>query len=201
MSFDVAMRELGGETIMLTGQETKAGPSPPSVAPKTASVDIVDFAFKPPQVSVAPDGEVTFRNTGDQPHTATLDDVALDTGTIDPGASAKFKAPTKPGSYSFRCTIHPAKMRGVLVVVGQNTEDPAAPPGGAGAAAKAAVAVGGGGPGGGISGLVLATGVIAGFLGGAGLAAFARPGRSKPASPAATAGGSPAGASGGPPKA
>jgi plastocyanin len=194
-------------TITVTGQETKAGPSPPSVAPNTASVEVVDFAFKPPQTSVAPDGEVTFRNTGDQPHTATLDDVTLDTGTIEPGGSAKFKAPTKPGSYSFRCTIHPAKMRGVLVVVGQNTEDPAAPPGGAGAAAKAAVAVGGGGPGGGISGLVLATGVIAGFLGGAGLAAFARPGRSKPAAPAAatSTGRGPAGASGngpgGPPKA
>jgi plastocyanin len=183
-------------TITVTGQEARAGPSPPSNAPKAASVDVVDFAFKDAQVSVAPGGEVTFRNTGQAPHTATLDDVQLDTGTIQPGATGKLIAPTKPGSYSFRCTIHPAKMRGVLVVVGQNTEDPAAPPGGTGAAAaKAAVAVGGGGPGGGLSGFVLATGVIAGFLGGVGVAAFARPGRAKAAG--AAAGSASSGATGG----
>jgi plastocyanin len=182
-------------TITVTGQAAaRAGPSPPSNAPTTANVEVVDFAFQEAQISVAPDGEVTFRNTGDAPHTATLDDVMLDTGTIQPGASAKLTAPTKPGSYSYRCTIHPARMRGVLVVVGQNTEDPAAPAGGGGAAAPP-VAVGGGGPSGGVSGLVLATGVIGGFLGGVGVAAFARPGRGSrkpaPATPAASADGGP----------
>jgi hypothetical protein len=132
-------------------------------------------------VSVAPGGEVTFHNTGEAPHTATLDDVPADTGTIQPGASGKLTAPTKPGSYSYRCTIHPAKMRGVLVVVGQNTADPAvAPAASAAAAAQRPIAVGGGGPGGGLSAGVLATGVIGGFFGGVGVAAFARPGRKRP---------------------
>jgi plastocyanin len=163
-------------TITVTGQP-RAGPAPgaASIAAKAATVDVVDFAFKDPQTSVAPGGEVTFRNTGDAPHTATLDDEKVDTGTIQPGATGKLVAPSKPGSYSYRCTIHPARMRGVLVVVGQNTGDPAAEPA-AGAAAKKAVAVGGG-PGGGVSGLVLATGVLGAFLGGFGLAGFARPGR------------------------
>jgi plastocyanin len=168
-------------TMTVVGQPPPTpGPAPPSVAPKTASVDVVDFAFKEPQVSVAPGGEVTFHNTGEAPHTATLDDVQADTGTIQPGASAKLTAPTKPGSYSYRCTIHPAKMRGVLVVVGQNTADPAvSPAASATAAAQRPIAVGGGGPGGGLSAAVLATGVIGGFFGGAGVAAFARPGRKR----------------------
>lgn len=164
-------------TITVQGEARAGpGPAPPSAAPNAVNLDMVDFAFRDQQVSVAPGGQVTFRNTGEAPHTATLDDEAVDTGTIQPGASGKFTAPTKPGSYSYRCTIHPARMRAVLVVVGQNTDDPAA----AGAAAdpaKPVVAYGGGGPGGGVSRTALVTGVLGGFLGGFGLAGFARAGR------------------------
>jgi len=39
-------------------------------------------------------------------------------------SSGSITAPDKPGSYSYRCNIHPAKMRGVLVVVGETTPDP-----------------------------------------------------------------------------
>lgn len=160
-------------TITVVG-EARAGPAPTpaSSAPKTARVDMVDFSFKDAQVSVAPGGEVTFANTGQAPHTATFDDAEVDTGTIQPGATGKLTVPAKPGSYSYRCTIHPARMRGVIVVVGQNTEDPASVPGG-----ERVVAVGSGGPSGGVSRLVLATGVVGGFFGGVGVAAFARPKR------------------------
>ena len=101
-----------------------------------------------------------------------LDDVQLDTGTIAPGASAELTAPDAPGSYSYRCTVHPARMRGVLVVLGRDTEDPnaqaAAPP-----PAPAAQTGGGTGPGGGVTAFVLATAVVAAFLGGIGISAFA----------------------------
>ena len=171
-------------TLTVTGTPPAGpGPAPPSDAARQVSVDTVDFAFKPAQASVAPGGEVTWTNSGAAPHTATFDDVALDTGTIAPGSSGKLTAPDKPGSYSYKCKIHPGKMRGVLVVVGQNQADPTAA-----AAAKATgpppAAAGNGGPGGGISGFALATGVIAAFLGGFGISAFVRPRRAAPASPA-----------------
>jgi plastocyanin len=153
-------------TLTVTGTE-RAGPAPPSAAPPTASVDIVDFAFKPPQLSVAPGGKVTWHNTGDVEHTASFDDVALDTKVISPGADATLTAPEKPGSYSYRCNIHPAKMRGVLVVVGQNTADPTQK-----AAAAPASYAGTAGPGGGVSTLALVTLGVGAFLGGAGIAAF-----------------------------
>jgi hypothetical protein len=63
-------------------------------------------------------------------------------------------------------------MRGVLVVLGRDTEDPnaqaAAPP-----PAPAAQTGGGTGPGGGVTAFVLATAVVAAFLGGIGISAFA----------------------------
>jgi plastocyanin len=171
-------------TITVAGEAPAGpGPAPPSDAARQASVDTVDFAFKPGETSVAPGGEVTWKNSGSANHTATFDDVSLDTGNIAPGSSAKLTAPTKPGSYSYKCAIHPGKMRGVLVVVGQNQADPtkAAIKSGAGPPPAAA---GDTGPSGGITGLALATGVVAAFLGGFGISAFVRPRRSAAAPPA-----------------
>ncbi|MGH9276895.1 MAG: cupredoxin domain-containing protein [Acidimicrobiales bacterium] len=159
-------------TLTVVGQ-ARAAPPPAAAsdAPRQASVEVVDFAFQPAQLSVAPGGQVRFDNKGAAPHTATLDDVAIDTKTIEPGANATLVAPDKPGSYSFRCTIHPAKMRGVLVVVGQSTADPTKS---ADANAPPPVAAARAGPGGRVSTLAVTTGVLAAFLGGLGIAPFLR---------------------------
>ena len=93
-------------------------------------------------------------------------------GDLEGTATAELTAPDAPGSYSYRCAVHPARMRGVLVVLGRDTEDPnaqaAAPP-----AAPAAPASGGSGPGGGVTAFVLAAAVVAAFLGGIGVSALA----------------------------
>jgi plastocyanin len=158
--------------VTVTGAAAAAGPAQASAGPREVDVGAVDFAFEPKDASVAAGGKVTVTNNGQAPHTMTLDDVDLDTGNIDPGASAELTAPDAPGSYSYRCAVHPARMRGVLVVLGRDTEDPNAQP--AAAAAPAAPASGGGaGPGGGVTAFVLATAVVAAFLGGIGVSAFA----------------------------
>jgi plastocyanin len=158
--------------VTVTGEAAGGGaPAAASAGPREIDVGAVDFAFDPKDASVAAGGKVTVSNRGQAPHTLTLDDQALDTGTIAPGASAELTAPDQPGSYSYRCTVHPGRMRGVLVVLGRDTEDPtarAAPP----PAAPAATG-GGAGPGGGVTAFVLATAVIAAFLGGIGISAFA----------------------------
>jgi len=156
-------------TLTVTGQE-QAGPAPPSAAANTASVDMVDFGFKPPEVSVAPGGKVTWKNTGGAAHTATFDDVQLDTNTVSPGKQAELTAPTKPGSYSYKCTFHPAKMRGVLVVVGQNTNDPVKKV----AAAAAVSSAGSSGPSNGVKWTAMITLGIGALLGGIGIGAFLR---------------------------
>jgi plastocyanin len=150
------------------------GAAAASTAPNQARVSMQDLKFVQPEVSVAPGGEVTWKNDGKLPHTATFDDVQLDTGTVQPGAEGRLAAPDQPGSYSYKCTVHPAAMRGVLVVPDANTADPtqeAAP-------AAPAAATGGGGGGGdnrtALSYLALITGTVGAFLAGFGVSAFAR---------------------------
>jgi plastocyanin len=158
--------------VTVTGAAAAGAPAQASAGPKEVDVGAVDFGFEPKDASVAPGGKVTVSNRGQAPHTMTLDDVDLDTGNLAPGASGELTAPKEPGSYSYRCTVHPARMRGVLVVLGRDTEDPTAQADAAAPAAPAAPAAGGG-PGGGVSAFVLATAVVAAFLGGIGLSAFA----------------------------
>jgi plastocyanin len=160
--------------VTVTGEAAGEAPAAASAGAREVDVGAEDFAFDPKDASVAAGGTVTVTNRGQAPHTLTLDDQPLDTGTIQPGATADLTAPDKPGSYSFRCTVHPARMRGVLVVLGRDTEDPnaeAAAP--ATQAAPAAPTGGGDGPGGGVTVWGLVTGVLAAFLGGVGLSAFA----------------------------
>jgi plastocyanin len=157
-------------TVTVTGEAAAGGPAQASAGPREVDVGAVDFAFEPKDASVAAGGKVTVTNRGQAPHTMTLDDVDLDTGNIDPGASAELTAPDAPGSYSYRCAVHPGRMRGVLVVLGRDTEDPNAQ---AAAPAAATPAAGGGGPSGGVTAFVLATAVVAAFLGGVGISAFA----------------------------
>jgi plastocyanin len=160
-------------TVKVTGEAAAAGPAAASAGPRGVDVGAVDFGFEPNNASVAAGGKVTVTNKGQAPHTLTFDDVQLDTGNIAPGASADLTAPDAPGSYSYRCNVHPARMRGVLVVLGRDTDDPnaqaAAPP----PAAAPSAGAGGGGPGAGVSAFVLATAVVAAFLGGIGISAFA----------------------------
>ena len=78
-------------------------------------IEAVDFSLT--SVTVAPGAEVEVENEGEKPHTATADDGAFDSGTIEPGASGSITAPSEPGTYDFHCTIHP-NMTGTLTVEG-----------------------------------------------------------------------------------
>jgi plastocyanin len=155
--------------LTVTG-DAPADAAAASGAPNKAAVKIIDFAFDPQETSVAPGGTVTWTNTGQAPHTATFDDVEnLDTSQLSPGSEGALVVPAEPGSYSYRCTVHPARMRGVLVVVGQATGDPTKV-----VARDDAAAPVGAGPGGGVSALALATGVGGAFIGGFALSQFVR---------------------------
>jgi plastocyanin len=157
--------------VTVTGQGGGAGPAQASAGPRELDVGVVDFGFEPKDASVAAGGTVKVTNRGEASHTMTLDDVDADTGTIAPGASGDLTAPDAPGSYSYRCTVHPGRMRGVLVVLGRDTEDPNAQ---AAAPAPAPPAPpSDAGPGAGVSAFVLAAAVVAAFLGGIGISAFA----------------------------
>jgi plastocyanin len=154
--------------IGVIGTPPAQTPPAASNAPAHGTIVPVNFAFQPVQLTVAPGAKLTVTNRGQAPHTVTFDDLSLDTGPLQPGSTAQLSAPPQPGSYSYHCAVHPAKMRGVLVVLGQNVADPgaAAPPKQGGVA--------GGGPGGRVATFVLVTSVLGALLGGVGIGAFVR---------------------------
>ncbi|MFE4636227.1 cupredoxin domain-containing protein [Streptomyces sp. NPDC056773] len=100
---------------------TSAAPLSPPVGTSTVTVEgtevrIKGFKFIPADVKVAAGAKVTVINEDSAPHTLTATEgYAFDTGTIEGGASGTFTAPSKPGSYSFYCSVHP-DMKGTLVV-------------------------------------------------------------------------------------
>jgi plastocyanin len=83
---------------------------------KKVTVDIKNFAFKPPHVTVAPGTTVTWVNRDKAPHTATSTQPrgAFDSGKLKQGQSYAFKF-KHPGTYKYYCKIHP-DMKGTVTV-------------------------------------------------------------------------------------
>jgi plastocyanin len=72
---------------------------------KTTTVSIKNFAFNPPNATVAPGTTVTWVNNDQTAHTVTANDGAFDSGTLQPGQSYSFKF-DKAGTYAYHCNIH-----------------------------------------------------------------------------------------------
>ncbi|HEU4953475.1 MAG TPA: cupredoxin family copper-binding protein [Gemmatimonadales bacterium] len=84
-------------------------------ASAAATVTMDDFFFSPASVSVAVGDLVTWRNAGNEPHNAVADDGSFDTGTVAAGQRAS-RMFSKPGTFSYICTIHP-NMKGTVRVL------------------------------------------------------------------------------------
>jgi plastocyanin len=81
---------------------------------KTMTVSIKNFAFNPPNTTVTPGTTVTWVNNDQTPHTATANNGAFDSGTLQPGQSYSFTF-DKPGTYAYHCNIHPDMTATVTV--------------------------------------------------------------------------------------
>lgn len=80
-----------------------------------ATITIMDYGYTG-ALTVEPGADVTVVNKDSIAHTLTDKASGLfDTGSVAGGGTGSFVAPTKPGRYSFGCTIHP-EMTGVLTV-------------------------------------------------------------------------------------
>ncbi|THA77202.1 metal-binding protein [Streptomyces sp. A0642] len=107
----------------LAGCSGGGGGSAPSATRSTASpsaagalITIKDFAFHPATLTVAPGTKVTVINKDGTTHTVTATGTkAFDTGEVKSGQTVTFRAPARPGSYPYICTIHPT-MHGSLTV-------------------------------------------------------------------------------------
>jgi plastocyanin len=83
-------------------------------AAEPAAVAIDNFAFTPPAITVPAGATVTWTNDDDIPHTVRAVDGSFHSKAMDTADSYSFTF-TKPGVYSYFCSLHP-KMVGKVIV-------------------------------------------------------------------------------------
>ena len=85
-----------------------------SIKSSTIEVQVDNFSFGAGTLSVPANSTVTWVNKDDVPHTVTSTDGLFKSKALDTDDKYAYTF-TKPGTYSYYCTIHP-KMVGKIVV-------------------------------------------------------------------------------------
>jgi plastocyanin len=106
---------------------------------KTMTVSIENFAFDPPNMTVAPGTTVTWVNNDQTAHTVTANNGAFDSGTLQPGQSYSFTF-EKAGTYAYHCNIHPDMSATVTVSGASASASPSASASSSGSASPTASA-------------------------------------------------------------
>ena len=75
------------------------------------TITIKDFKYGSP-LTVAPGAQIEVENEDTAGHDVVSDDGKFKTPVLGQGEKATFTAPTKPGTYKFSCSLHPASMSG-----------------------------------------------------------------------------------------
>lgn len=84
---------------------------------KPAMVYMYDKYFEPSTITISPGQKVTWVNMGKLDHTVTSQG-HFDSGHISPGSRVSYTF-TKPGTYSYQCTLHSFMffgMKGKVIV-------------------------------------------------------------------------------------
>ena len=112
-----AVKILGFQTSVLVSgvlvTSTVAGMATAAPAP-TAAVQIANFTFKNPVVTVKVGTAVTWTNADDIPHTVVSKDGLFKSKVLDSGDRFSFTF-AKPGQFGYFCSIHP-HMTGTVIV-------------------------------------------------------------------------------------
>jgi amicyanin len=81
---------------------------------ENAAVQIDDFAFSPPNLTVMAGTTVTWRNRDDIPHTVKSSKRLFGSEALDTDDSYSFTF-KEPGTYEYFCSLHP-HMTGKIIV-------------------------------------------------------------------------------------
>jgi plastocyanin len=79
------------------------------------SITISNFMFQPMSLSVAAGATVKVTNKDSATHTLTASNGQFNTGDIMQDQTKTFKAPSKPGTYHYICSIHQYMMGTIIV--------------------------------------------------------------------------------------
>jgi plastocyanin len=101
----------GSPAAAESGGQSGAGAAPSG----PVEVDMVDLAFKPTELTIPANTDVTIHavNSGALPHTFTIPDVA-DTGELAPGETKDITVNLPPGTYDFHCAIPGHEAAGMV---------------------------------------------------------------------------------------
>ena len=99
--------------LMMAGRAKGSAVSATEEKPP-AEIKIDNFSFSPNTVTVPVGGTVRWTNHDDVPHNVVNDDKSFKSKTMDTDESFSYTF-TKPGTYTYFCSIHP-KMTGKVVV-------------------------------------------------------------------------------------
>lgn len=110
LSFQAATLVTSALMMSAVSQMTRAAPAP------AAAVQIDNFTFKAPVVTVKPGTTVTWTNRDDIPHTVVSKDGVFKSKVLDTGDQFSFTF-AKPGQFGYYCSLHP-HMTGTIVVKG-----------------------------------------------------------------------------------
>jgi plastocyanin len=110
-------------------EATDQGGAATEVAPSEVEVTAADFSFAPTKLTgnVGREIEVTLANTGDAPHTFTIDEYNVDVEIAAGEEMIVTVIPSEPGEFNFYCRFHQAQgMQGAISTTGEAGEDEAA---------------------------------------------------------------------------
>lgn len=96
-----------------------------SVRAAARTVDISNFAFAPPTVTIKTGDSVTWTNSDPEQHTVTPDRAGAFKGSALIGTGGSYSVTfTTAGTFAYHCQVHPF-MTGTVVVRGEDTKTPA----------------------------------------------------------------------------
>jgi plastocyanin len=101
-------------TVVISFQAAPPGVAAAPAAAGKAEVRIDNFSFSPSALKVKVGTQITWTNGDDIPHTVVSNSPTFKSKVLGTGEKFKFTA-SKPGTYSYSCSIHP-NMTGKVVV-------------------------------------------------------------------------------------
>jgi plastocyanin len=108
----IAMPVIIAMLLLLAGTPSVTANDQASAA--NVEVKIDNFVFGPQTITVPVGTTVTWTNKDDIPHTTVSTDGVFKSKVMDTDETFSYKF-TKPGAYSYFCSVHP-KMTGKVVV-------------------------------------------------------------------------------------
>jgi plastocyanin len=103
--------------IALLGACDSGGGTPAACAnpAEVETVVLADFAFRPDCLRVPSGAQIMLRNTGDAPHTFTVEGTTVDLNLPAGTTTDASLLGVDPGRYAVTCTLHP-QMEATLIV-------------------------------------------------------------------------------------